>query len=340
MPDHGAQYMRKKEEAIAALISQRTVEAAALFVGIGVQTLYRWKRDPDFDADFRAAKRADYDLQMALLRQGSAGSAASMINLMVDQGAKESLRLEAAIDIVEFGGDAHDMDDLTAAIAEMERARQQASPGIGHGSKLSRKMEAAIVQLFDKRSIAAAAAASGIGVPTLYRWLKEPAFQLAFAAAEGTVFGQAMTMVQKAVSVAVSLIRNFACNPNIPKATRLKADRYIYNRAREHQMKALGALVAAAEPASPNAGTSKSERTSKMTAGNLLERLKRLRGLLPAHSGQDGFEFVHSKDGKPTGSSVIGSNGWQVWSRPPAGCKEGEPLKKEDIDPVPDRAIA
>jgi hypothetical protein len=47
---HGAKFGRKKEEAVAALASSRTVEEAARIVGLSPQTLYRWLKDPEFAA--------------------------------------------------------------------------------------------------------------------------------------------------------------------------------------------------------------------------------------------------------------------------------------------------
>jgi hypothetical protein len=48
MKGHGAKFERKKEEAIAALLSQPNPEAAARATGIGTTTLLRWQKDPEF----------------------------------------------------------------------------------------------------------------------------------------------------------------------------------------------------------------------------------------------------------------------------------------------------
>ncbi len=50
----GAKQNRKREVAIAALLSRPTIEEAAQLAGIGEKTLRRWLRD---DADFKAAYR-------------------------------------------------------------------------------------------------------------------------------------------------------------------------------------------------------------------------------------------------------------------------------------------
>jgi uncharacterized protein YjgD (DUF1641 family) len=60
MAGFGSKINRKQEDAIAALLSQRNVEEAARAAKIGVRTLYRWLKDPDFDTAFRQARRAAF----------------------------------------------------------------------------------------------------------------------------------------------------------------------------------------------------------------------------------------------------------------------------------------
>ena len=56
MKGHGAKFGRKKEEAIAALLTQRNTEEAARAIGVVPSTLLRWMKEPDFDAAYRAAR--------------------------------------------------------------------------------------------------------------------------------------------------------------------------------------------------------------------------------------------------------------------------------------------
>jgi transposase-like protein len=47
MLGHGAKFDHKKEQAIAALLSHRNVEAAARAVGISSNTLLRWTKEAE-----------------------------------------------------------------------------------------------------------------------------------------------------------------------------------------------------------------------------------------------------------------------------------------------------
>ena len=71
MAGHGEKFGRKKEEAIAALLTQRNVEEAARVAGIGTRTLLRWLKIPEFDAAYRQARRAAFAQTIARLQQGS-----------------------------------------------------------------------------------------------------------------------------------------------------------------------------------------------------------------------------------------------------------------------------
>jgi transposase-like protein len=49
MKGHGTKFGRKKEAAIAALLTHRNIEEAAKAVGISSPTLIAWMKVPEFD---------------------------------------------------------------------------------------------------------------------------------------------------------------------------------------------------------------------------------------------------------------------------------------------------
>jgi len=50
----------KKEAAILALLTARSIEDAARNAQIPARTLYRWLQEPEFDAVYRKARRAAF----------------------------------------------------------------------------------------------------------------------------------------------------------------------------------------------------------------------------------------------------------------------------------------
>jgi hypothetical protein len=82
----------------------------------------------------------------------------------------------------------------------------------GHGEKLSRKQEAAILALLQEPTLAAAARACGVGEATLARWLRLPPFQAEYRAARRQVVEHALSQLQQLSSeAAATLRRNLSC---------------------------------------------------------------------------------------------------------------------------------
>ena len=50
----------KKEAALLALLTSRSVEDAARTADVPLRTLYRWMNEPEFDSAYRKAKRAAF----------------------------------------------------------------------------------------------------------------------------------------------------------------------------------------------------------------------------------------------------------------------------------------
>src|SRR6202165_3690722 len=96
MMGHGTKFGRKKEEAIAALLSQRNIEEAARFVNIGTKTLLRWLQLPEFDKAYREARRAAFSQSIARLQQASSAAVATLLKIMVDPSAPAASRIRAA----------------------------------------------------------------------------------------------------------------------------------------------------------------------------------------------------------------------------------------------------
>jgi hypothetical protein len=110
----------KKEAAIIALLTQRSIEEAARVANVGVRTLYRWLTDAEFDAAFRAARRSAFGQTTARLQQGSSAAATILMKLMLDANTPASTRVRAAEIIVSHAGKAIEIEDIEARVAALE----------------------------------------------------------------------------------------------------------------------------------------------------------------------------------------------------------------------------
>ncbi len=101
----------------------------------------------------------------------------------------------------------------------------------GHGDKLSRKQEQAIVALIAQPTIPAAATVAGVADSTLWRWMQHPHFMRAYRDARRQVVEQALGEVQAATSDAVRTLREVMNDAAAPPSSRVAAARAVLDTA-------------------------------------------------------------------------------------------------------------
>jgi len=113
---------RKKEAAILALLSHRSIEEAARQLSVGARTLHRWLKEPEFATAYREAKRAAFSQAIARLHQMSSTAVTMLGKAMLDPQTPPATRVRAAHSILEHTAKAIEIEDLEARLAELERA--------------------------------------------------------------------------------------------------------------------------------------------------------------------------------------------------------------------------
>ena len=124
MAGHGAKFGRKKDEAIAALLSQRNVEEAARVADVGTRTLLRWLQIPEFQLAYREGRRAAFGQSIARLQQASSAAASTLLKIMLDQNTPASTRVRAADSVLDHAAKAIELEDIEARVSELERAAE------------------------------------------------------------------------------------------------------------------------------------------------------------------------------------------------------------------------
>jgi len=120
MKGHGTKFERKKEEAIAALLTQRNIEDAAKVTGVAPNTLLNWMKEPEFDAAYRAARRAAFGQSIARLQQASSAAVSTLLKLMVDPTTPASTRARAADSVLDHATKGIEIEDIEARVSELE----------------------------------------------------------------------------------------------------------------------------------------------------------------------------------------------------------------------------
>jgi len=124
MAGHGEKLGRKQEDAIAALLSQRSIEDAARACGVGARTLIRWLKLPEFNAAYRAARRAAVSQSVARLQQATGAAVSTLLKVMVDPNTPASTKVRAADSVLDHSAKAIEIEDLDVRLTELERATQ------------------------------------------------------------------------------------------------------------------------------------------------------------------------------------------------------------------------
>ena len=126
MTGHGAKFGRKKEEAIAALLTQRNMDEAARAVGVAPKTLLRWLQIPEFQAAYRKGRRDAHGQSIARLQQATSAAVSTLLKVMVDPSTPASTKVRAADSVLDHSAKAIELEDIEVRVAELERAAEAA----------------------------------------------------------------------------------------------------------------------------------------------------------------------------------------------------------------------
>jgi hypothetical protein len=125
MTGHGSKFGRKKEQAIAALLSHRNLEESAKAAGISAATLKRWMKLPEFKAAYLEARREVVFQTNARMQQNAGVAASVLFKLMADPATPPSIRARTAQCILECANKSLELEDIEARIARLEENEQR-----------------------------------------------------------------------------------------------------------------------------------------------------------------------------------------------------------------------
>ena len=124
MAEHPGKLGSKKEEALVALLSHRTIDDAARACNIRPRTLYRWLKEPEFAAAYREARRAAFSQSIARLQQASSAAVSTLLRVMIDPVAPASAKVRAADCVFARAAQAIELEDIEERLAELERGTE------------------------------------------------------------------------------------------------------------------------------------------------------------------------------------------------------------------------
>jgi transposase-like protein len=120
MSGHGSKRPQREEAAIAALLSEPSVDAAAKKIGVSPATLYRWLDEPAFRDRYRGARRQVLDHAVTALQQAASDAVAALREVANDQ-QQPAPRVSASKAILDQAFRGLETLDLADEIATLKR---------------------------------------------------------------------------------------------------------------------------------------------------------------------------------------------------------------------------
>ena len=125
----GGRRPQREEQAIAALLAEPTIAAAATKAGISESTLLRWMAEPEFKARYRAARRQVVEGAIGRLQQAATKAVDALTRNLtcgtpaVEVGAARSILDQAikAVELVDLAERVEQLEQAAEAAAEREK---------------------------------------------------------------------------------------------------------------------------------------------------------------------------------------------------------------------------
>jgi len=127
MIGHGEKLTRKRESAIAALLTCSTVAEAASSCGVAESTLRRWLKDQEFARSYRKERGRMLEATLNLLRHKSVAAVLTLADIAADANAPHTARVSAARGIIELalrGTEIEEMRELADRLTRLEARAQ------------------------------------------------------------------------------------------------------------------------------------------------------------------------------------------------------------------------
>ncbi len=136
-PEEQRTLPEKQEQALAALLTHRSMKEAALAAGVSETTLWRYTRDDKFSRRLRAARREAFDHTVTQLQAASGEAVAVLRELMAKEDAPAAARISAARTVLDYAARAVERDELKGRIDELEKfiLRRQEEAALDRGRR-------------------------------------------------------------------------------------------------------------------------------------------------------------------------------------------------------------
>lgn len=138
MSGNGTKQTRLRQQAIAALITQPTVEIAAKHSGVSYSTLNRWLKDKQFAAEVAAARNELLNGAIQRLKAAAFNAVGVLVEVSDNPASSDMARVSASKTLIELALRVGTIEALERRIDELER---NANGGIEDAATAGRTIE-------------------------------------------------------------------------------------------------------------------------------------------------------------------------------------------------------
>ena len=104
--------VRQQEQLILAMLQQPSLEKAAAAMGISTATAWRISKTPEFQKEYRRARRETFSQSVARLQQASGAAVSTLLKVMVDANTPASTKVRAADSVLNHSAKAIEIEDI------------------------------------------------------------------------------------------------------------------------------------------------------------------------------------------------------------------------------------
>ena len=118
-----------QEQAIVALLNETTVRKAAEVCGIGERSMHRYLEDPVFAKAYRRARADAFKHAISHAQKYAPVCLNVLVQIAADAKAPHSSRVAAAANVLKFGRESLELDDLAARVEALEQVSKPGGAG-------------------------------------------------------------------------------------------------------------------------------------------------------------------------------------------------------------------
>jgi hypothetical protein len=115
----------REARAIDALLTEATIEAAAMKTGVSSRTLRRWLHREDFYQAFRCARGKAMESALQRLQESTGVAVRVLVEIAADESAKPADRLRASNSILDYSIRGAELLAFSERLARLEERSEQ-----------------------------------------------------------------------------------------------------------------------------------------------------------------------------------------------------------------------